>query len=474
MFESAVNTNIVTGEAGDQFFSNICVPAGWHAEYYRDYSFLTTLRLLLKNRVSNNDTFTFIEQNVGTTKEGLISSLSPQIKSSAPFLYIANACGNSGIKEMLLSETSDSWIELTDIETFLKKYVDLTIFSNKNGKSAIILINNAETDYLGSYHLIQSLIPRYIPFYFKDASLTNDERDLLKSLTKSVSNGYDKCVNKLAQQYDLSSIEKKIIISNFFSAYKKTMLEQALNKCDSIRRGMEALIAQYNERIAYLEAANALYASVLSGDKTEIVQEIVEYTTHRKDILFKSLSSNEFQIVIKTYLESYDLDIFHKFLDKGSFRNLQTNRPAEFSNDCDFEFFLKNLFCEHPKFKVKIYGIYKINMAGYVSVGHDDFDGVDQYEENPHLRFYNCLGSYLPLMQEALQSSNFIQLLELCSASAKSMNFVEIGQTVFRFLGSLLSNRNKVIEYEDGTTMTPVEAMRKMKELKEAENNEAN
>ena len=70
----------------------------------------------------------------------------------------------------------------------------------------------------------------------------------------------------------------------------------------------------------------------------------------------------------------------------------------------------------------------------------------------------------------ALRDRNYISAIEICIASAGSINLDEVTQTFRPFLGWVLSSTDKIIQTKDGTAMTPEEALVWLIDNKEKEN----
>ena len=88
---------------------------------------------------------------------------------------------------------------------------------------------------------------------------------------------------------------------------------------------------------------------------------------------------------------------------------------------------------------------------------------------NPHINRYSCLGNYVRTINELLKDRNYIGAIEQCSASAKSLNFGD-STVMHEFMRFMYSSGNRTfIELSDGTTVSPINAI---KWLKEQENND--
>ena len=104
--------------------------------------------------------------------------------------------------------------------------------------------------------------------------------------------------------------------------------------------------------------------------------------------------------------------------------------------------------------------------------GYDYLDAdpvFRSYIPNPHLKLFGCLGGYEDRVIRALRDRNYIGAIEMCCASAGSVNLEETEQTFRPFLGWLLSSREKVLQRKDGVEMTREEALVYLKD-KEKEN----
>ena len=81
------------------------------------------------------------------------------------------------------------------------------------------------------------------------------------------------------------------------------------------------------------------------------------------------------------------------------------------------------------------------------------------YVPNPHLKIFSCLGGYEYKIADELRNRNYIVAVEMCCASAGSVNVEETEQTFRPFLGWIMSSREKILRRKDGVDMTPEEAL---------------
>jgi hypothetical protein len=146
-------------------------------------------------------------------------------------------------------------------------------------------------------------------------------------------------------------------------------------------------------------------------------------------------------------------------------RKTNRNRNLWKKNRENRKLLLDNIFSDDPKLMIKMCGNYRLSMRDcrvYTSSNYDYERADPMYKScipNPHLKLFDCLGGYKDKVMNAMLHRNYIGAIELCIASAGSVNLDETDQTFRPFLGWVLSSNEKILKTKGGVEMTPEEAL---------------
>ena len=470
MFDEAIEKTALTGITADGFFTNIRAN-----DFKYDVSFVSTLRALFPQRIGNNDNiFTVDTFDFTRTKNDMGETNSKEFIRNVIAYYtyvngvsIINVKGNTEAVTELLTTVKNDFLqytegfkELKDLSAFVAKQTEAYFYINEGIKASVVFVRNLN---LKTWHLLQSLISRICPWWFKDKPLNDEEKELLKSLTYADSSEYKRLIALFAQKYDFRSEKIKKLLGGFESRCKQKKLDEIRDSINNYKSYIDDNIKSYRALIEELEGLklkeSGLIYQINEGSDDS---EIVDYFLCNKHVNLISANDNCIEIIVDTTLDNYDPEIYEVIRSNPkSYLYCGYSQEIEIFKDSNIrKKFLDACFGDEPVLKIKIRAYYKLWLEGVVSTlqRYRFPSEYNDYLSNPHLDFYACIGNNKPIIESYLREGEYITAIEQCVSSAKNINLAEGAQTVAPFLEILFSTDRAVIQLPDSSSCSPEEA----------------
>ena len=468
MFNKTIESLSLTSDIASEIFPNI---TGYG--YQDDVSFLATLRALLAPRMKDDDSISLYIRSsryrassiTGLDNAQILAEVIDGIKSNTIHIVLLNG-SDTALKEALqktqsvFAEHYGNFRELKDLSVFMKKHSESLFYINEETKTCVILFCGMD---LRKYHLIQALIPRFVPWYFKDSPLEDDEKKLSGSLLRATSAEYERIIESFAQKYDFRSKKIANILNGFETLAKRRELDSIEGMIYNIRSEIGENARQYQALIENLDQNLTREAGLRYRiDEASDDNEMAEYFICNKHLDPLSINNSKLSFIVSCYLENFDPDMYDSIInnDRSYCYACSAGSSTPFHTAEARKKFLDAIFSEDAVLKIKMCAYYRIDLAGAVN-SSSSYDFPYEYADripNPHLNIHNCLGDYRRYIEECLRNNDNIGAIEQCVASAKSLNLGE-NITAKRFIeGIFSSNCKKVIELPDGTSCTPTKA----------------
>lgn len=468
MFSKKICNLALTNEIADELFPNITGD-----NLGEDNTFLATLRAILgtrlkednfvrlKCRLTNHEKYSFD----GLGDRELAALLSEEIMPNTIFI-----CGFNGTEDGIsasFEKIENSFIkinkgfkEVNDLRVFLGKYMNVRVYINEEIMSAAIFVGNLD---IRTWHLLQSVIPRFVPWFFEDSPLGEEERNLLKSLKNRYASRYEALIETFTDKYDFRNKKIERLLNGFESSVRKSRLQIIEHAIVQKENEIDVNVNMYRDLIEVREDLLTQRA----GLKQQIIEadndsEIIDYfiCNHHLDPIIVSGYSLGF--IVSCYLENFDPDMYERISNNSnSYIYSGYGVTNETFISCEArKLFLDTIFSSEPLLKIKMCAYYVIDLRGEV-ITQSGYDFPIKYKDrmpNPHLQYYACLGNHKCLIEERLRNGDVVGAVEQCVSSAKSVNIGE-DVTLCRFLSGIFSNHcEKIVELPDGTSCTPTEA----------------
>ena len=419
-----------------------------------DRSFIATLRALIAGRMSDNDTLTLrittCEEKVSTleslSEEDSISILSYGIEentlSICGFLGTENSISTSiKIIDKSFKKFYPDFKELKDLREFTSAQSDMRFYINEKTKNTIIFVAGLD---MRLYHYIQSFTSRILPWYFENRPLTDDERELVKSLIVRTSSRYERLIEDFAKQYDFRSKRIEKMLGGFEQQANKKRLRLIRNDVDVVERNITDNVNRYMELInkrskLIIEQAGLISLINNSGDDSELI----DYFMCNKNVHPVSTYEDTLSFIVSCTLENFDVEMYERISSNfdGYFYDGYDVSNEVFAEKETRKMLMDAIFNEEPLIKIKMCGLYTISLSGYVET-ESYYNFPNEFADrvpNPHLNRHSCLGNQKPIIEGYLRNGDKVGAVEQCVCSAMSINVGE-SATFPYFLKELFSS----------------------------------
>lgn len=487
MFSDPITTTPFVGDIAETIFGKIST-----FSYRGDYSMVSTVRALLAERIGDDSIFLIANTIRGDIKNG--NRLANRIyensyhytcpdRQSITFIdFRGDETSKEIFEELDRTQFHDGFIQLQDVGHYFNQNKMLVrAFVNEKDRSSIVVVDNMT---MKKWHAIQSMIPRFVPWYFVDKPLEDIEIRLLESLIHRYKPEYEKAIEEIAAKYDLRSLKIRNSLAGFEGLFLKKQLRSTRDEINTVLNEIDHLknrISSYFEQLNGLRTTEyGVVARMQEKDPED--SEIMHLFLNSKSLDLVEVQDSSVKFITKSIISNYDPDMFERLIKnkKSAFYRHWEGKGnySEYLNknftDEDIERLLREIF-EKNNMTLRVCAAYRINfgrarveaLSGYPYPEEVLADHV----KNMHVEVYACRGNYTEPMEEAARNYKYAEAISLCVASCSNMNMAE-ANTVSFFMEDILSkNAGKYIQLSDGTCVTPLEAamMLRPKEVPEEE-----
>ena len=373
---------------------------------------------------------------------------------------------NDNFDQNVIDENLAEFKEKKSISAFVKEKTgsECTVLYHETKNVVGIFVNSIDNRL---YHLLLSFISLYFPSLFKENPLTENDYSLIKSLSKKDKNDFYACIKNMVQPYAMEF--RRIQMKSFMKGLHEKKIADADRAVANQRRRVQEHENLYTEAIRTLRELIVQFEGLKVTENYDSPEEdLVEYLATNKDIHNLVIRDNRMFFSVTTLLSNFNVDAWNTFKERGYIFDgeYDTRLTSEaFRNIENRKLLLNSIFADSPDLFVRMAGNYQLDIGANRIYTDSDYRYLDDdpmfkdYLPNPHLKIFGCLGGYKDKVIRALADRNYVAAVNLCIASAGSINLDETTQTFRPFLGWLLNSKDKVIVTRDGTEMTPEEAL---------------
>jgi hypothetical protein len=430
-----------------------------------DYS-LTCLGIaMLKSRIEDYNGITGVYYNA-EDKASCFQDFEARVSAIDTYpLYCYYTYTKGEVDEEYIEEHFKNFNKKDSIAAFIKEKAecDCLVLYHETMNAVGIFINSRD---FRLYHLLQSFMSLYYPAIFEDKPMKEDDYNLIKSLSKKEKQPFFDCIRNMVNPYIMEF--RRMQLSILMKGIHERKIADALGAVEAQRVSVTELEAELSRRIIQLKEFIVTYEGLKATENYDSAEEeLVEYLSknnavHNLDIVDQSLYFS-----VATTLNNYNEEAWRLFSERGHIYDgdYRTNLPEIFKIKENRKKLLDNIFSEDPQLIVKIAGNYRIDLNGCRLYTDRHYPYVEKdpifksYLPNPHLKLFECLGGYRDRIMPILRNRDYITAIEMCIASAGSVDLDETEQTFRPFLGWILSSTEKILKTKDGTEMTPEEAL---------------
>jgi hypothetical protein len=467
VFTKDIHATTLTSETADRLFSNIT------ASSTPDSSFLATLRAILRKRLPENESVlvkcisvhiaeTMIESaSIAKAMGWFVPQFTTSTEHSITIVHAMYPAAGMKMLEIIRTNAGAGKRHMSgytlqeDLRVFYARKLNALFYHNESEKSTIIFTDKLE---LKHFHALQMMIPKYLPSLFKDKPLTEQETALLKSLGNKTAIEYERLIEEFAKDIDIRSEIIRTKLAGFEMSFERIRLDEIKSEISkdeyeyenhlSIMRSLSTRIQERKYTLAGLECAISKH----SEDS-----EIMEYFMCNKNLSIINVSGTTIEFVAHGYADIYDQEAFDKYVQNHN--GYLYSRLNSAITKAQMEKLYKAIFAD-GKYRLRICAAYTADMkTGLKAAKMYMFPPESSsYLPNPHIQNHGCIGSYAMRFQEYMRKRDYVGAIDQAVVSARNLNFHD--STVMSKFANELSNSSKsCIETQDGTLLTPFEAV---------------
>lgn len=476
MFSKEITGLTLTNEIASTLFQNI------KGDKFRsDESFVATLRALLHSRVPKEESIT-LQYRSSNYRTGQLAGSTPRDCVRAFLRDNAITGGGRGVLLIHSFEGSDEdntacfrmldegvpkvisgFKLLTDLSAWIESDAKFRakIYVSDEARSTVIFTEKMS---LKRWHMLESLISRYFPWYFEPNPMTDEEVEIVKTLTKRYAPSYESKIQEYAKRFDFRTQVIRNKLTGFETHFDRRKLREVRSQIESVNRNLRDLenhFSSYYRQMDDLKTQETGLVVKIENGGGEESSELLDYFLCNNTLHLMRVVDGEIEFVVTTTLANFDPDASERVIE-----NERSHFYSSINNPEMTKARVKRLMTEillKETMKIRLCAAYRLNFDNgrYAALEGYSFpqDIIMDHTPNQHIQAFHCLGGNEATIRSSMRNRDYVGAVAACVQSAKSVNVLE-SATTGRMTEALFSNRiGKVIEMPDGSTKTPLEAV---------------
>ena len=349
------------------------------------------------------------------------------------------------------------------LSNMTKKTVYVRVIEDEN--TAYVFLPDP---FLGEIYYVLSIVSTFFPSIDKAKRLTEEEIELLKTLTGQSRANFETGISALLKNKCLEKYLLSIQLSNFERKMLNKRIKVAETQLSTMESKMEELLKEYSEicvqRMTQVAIINGLTSM---QEKQQADTELQEYFQRNRNICNLCIDGDVINFNVKTMLAPYNFDSWEDMSKRGAIFEKCLGGSC-IKTPADAKLILNAILCEDWKLRVKMCANFQLNYLNgtiesrkYYNFINDDLDFA-HYIPNPHLYHYNCFGLNKATILKALKDGDTIGAIEGAINVARRINVSD--PSFNRFIDDLYAWEGKCFVTRDGTEMKLKEALQYLKE----------
>ena len=475
MFNKQIRETVFTSEVAARLFSNMT------ATNTVDQSFLTTLRALCHKRLPSNETVHLNCRSLFLSEQEITNASTSHcmtwflqnvplypVETSHNIHIVHTIYPEAGAKMMDVLKASagigrrymTDYTRRDDLHVFFGRKTKALFYTDESERNTIIFTGKLE---LKQFHVLQMMIPKYLPRLFADSPLTQMEIDLLKSLGSKYAVEYEAMIMEFSKDLDIRAEVIRTKLAGFETVFERQRVAALKTEISSYQKDYEHYLSlmrdSHNNMQERMYTLAGLENSIgtRSGDS-----ELMEYFMCNKNLTIIQIQDTVIKFVAHGYVDVYDEDAFEQYAsnhDGFLYRNIHSEIQDE-----DMEKLYRAIFSDGV-YKLRICAAYIVDMrTGLKALQHYSFPTESQtYLPNPHIQSFGCIGSYEGRFQEYMNKRDYVGAIDQAVVSARNLNFYD-SSVMARFAEEFSRTNITCLEAVDGRLLTPREAITELEE----------
>jgi len=432
-----------------------------------DYSLSCLGIAMLRPRIENYSGISGTYRNVNEESACVDEMLEFEYNGHPTFCYYMYRHPCTDRQRLIDKLAEQGFVVKENIGTFIKDKADIDCFAvyHKEKNFAGIFINSFE---LRFYHVLISFISLLFPAIFKDQPMKKPEDyNIVVSLSKTTKDLFVQRIQEAVKPY--INEFRRLMLGTLLKGMHDVKIRNALNNVQQARNVVDSTKTALATAIKALKGYVVTYEGLKATEAFDQAEEdLIDYLSTNDRVHNLAINNNRLRFTVATYLNNFNEDAWATFRQQGYIFDGEYKQNIlldVFREEENRKILLNSIFSESPEFAVKVAGNYCLDLQSCEATANRDFDYIaadpifKTYLPNPHLKIFACLGGYEDRIMDAMEKRNYIGAVELCCASAGSVDLDESDQTFRPFLGWIMTSREKILHRKDGEDMTPEEAL---------------
>ena len=456
----------MASDIATEFFPNI------HCDIYRhDYSWLTTMRALLPSRIpdgkvslshvsrdtpskrSRADRFEYYMHGIDITSPNTITFVNIN-KTTEDLDKVISSIKYIGIEGHVLHEKIYDMFKAAGGD----HPTTVAIFTNDEIANSVVFVNPLA---IMVYHrLIGFMRSVFFKKAFEAVPATEKEMELLyifaRSSEKDEIEAFEAWMEDHAQQYDFQAALVRKSLSGFTKRANemrmKTVQRSISEKNNSIerhRREIASLLAQRNKLNV------ELFGLQVATEKDKSSDELMEFFLGNKAVIFTGSTDDRIDYWVDTELSYWDDDEAKAYIASKS-GNMYAGCENNGINKDKYQKLLTAMFIDRTV-KVRMSAAYNFRFnSDRVEITIDSSAtkpiALRDNLNNPHSMHYNCWGSHISNVIEALECCDYASAVAATIAFTGDLTISDASCEYFHLW--LTSSREKCLVMSDGRRLT--------------------
>ena len=436
MFSKGIYSTMLTSDVANRLFSNV------DATNTLDSSFIATLRVLLHKRLPQDEYVHLHCKRLGYSAHDILAaSVASCMNNFVPDLmtYPAvnghNICivyasqegagekvvdmvkANAGAGKRYLSR----YTRRDDLQIFYARKAKALFYTDDTERNTIIFAEKLE---LKHFHVLQMMIPKYLPHLFAENPLTETEIKLLKSTGNKTSVEYERLIEGFANELDIRAEIIRTKLAGFETGFERTKANELRSEISIFQNEYELHLAKVREVADKIQVSKYTLAGLESAIQKGGDSELMEYFMCNKNLTITNVIETRIEFIAHGYADIYDLDAFENYVENlgGYFySNISSAVTCE-----QMEMLYKAVFRE-GWYKLRICAAYTANMRTELYPFRDYVFPPESHTHfpNPHVQSFGCIGTYAGRFQEYMHKRDYVGAIDQAIVSARNLNFYD-------------------------------------------------
>ena len=486
MFKTAITASPLSGGMADSCFSRINASA-----FRGDVSVSSVARVLFDKRLGADEQVNInltplyygsgfktapIEDGVSKLKSGdvMVFSISARSEDSGKWVQpVKEAISNRGLYEL---EGLEKWFESfkTTALIFTDQPYDPKIPRSPTGNTKSVVV--IETLTMQKWHLIGSLLTRFLGKWFEEKPRTADETAMLNALIGSSADDVSAFFEKYAKAYDFRGMAIRNKLADFEVKFAKERLAALEVKASSFDQKITDLSRKIGDLLKQKEDTLALLFGYRMQAGKEVEPLTMNYFLANKNLYLQETNQDYLDFYDTAWLSNWDPDKADATFAKNHCSTwLEDNQQYGFSDD-EAKLLYKAIFLDETV-KVRLWSHIRLYLRG-----EDPMDVIGRGQcisdiqnalPNPHHQYNSCGGANRAYVGQCIINRDVVGAVEQCISATAGINLTEHASYQF-FCKDLFNPKFGKVIYinETGKFVTTEEAVKWLKEKQNGQTEE--